>query len=65
MREVLDVTTNYDGFVFSYGVAPRSLRMSPESRSYINKHPIIRNWCASDENKVLVNVTPNNAEYNP
>ena len=37
MPRVLDATTNDEEFVFSYGVAPKKLRLSPESRSAIRQ----------------------------
>lgn len=38
MYEVLDTQTDDEEFVFSYGVVPKSLRLSPESRNYIRKY---------------------------
>lgn len=37
MPRVLDATTDDEKFVFSYGVAPKKLRLSPESRSEIRR----------------------------
>ena len=62
MSRVLDATTNDEEFVFSYGVVPKKLLLSPESRSEIRRelfNRLSRNAALCEESLLCTYVMTN------